>query len=239
MMELTTWLLQFLAYKRLRRYSPDKDYGLDSFAADLGYAAGDSLEKPTKPGLLLFLWLGFGYLMLLIICCRPCRALLADLSNGHARRMSSSNSLYSFFMAVGNEAVDNVVNEIFSFYNKSGESAGDKLMVLSGELKEVSGNTGLVALKVICNQQDEDDHGIVTKTHLQNIRGTLDLTETTPMIKEPMSSFRIGKQAGENTLKKELWTKFEAATAFDEPILEDDDPTKKGFLDRLDEALDS
>ncbi|KAL3648643.1 general substrate transporter [Castilleja foliolosa] len=121
MMELTTWLLQFLG-----------------FAADLGYAGGDSLEKPTKPRAVAVFVVGFW---------------------------------------------------------------------------------------------------ILDVAHLQ--KGTLDLTETTPMIKEPMSSFQIGKQAGENTLKKELWTKFEAATAFDEPILEDDDPTKKGFLDRLDEALDS
>ncbi|GFP97776.1 calcium sensing receptor chloroplastic, partial [Phtheirospermum japonicum] len=45
-----------------------------------------------------------------------------------------------------NEAVDNAVNEIFSFFNKSGESAGDKLTGLSGELKDVSGKTGLIAL---------------------------------------------------------------------------------------------
>lgn len=32
----------------------------------------------------------------------PCRALLADLSGGNARKMSTANALYSFFMAVGN-----------------------------------------------------------------------------------------------------------------------------------------
>ncbi|GFP97781.1 hypothetical protein PHJA_001922200 [Phtheirospermum japonicum] len=117
------------------------------------------------------------------------------------------------------------------------EPADEKL------LENVSGNCSAPKKAAICNQQVEDDRVIAAKTHLQNIRDTLDLIESTPMIKEPMSSFQIGKQAGENTLKKELWTKFEAATAhvirFDEPILEDDDTTKKGFLDRLDEALDS
>lgn len=32
----------------------------------------------------------------------PCRALLADLSGGNARKMSTANSMFSFFMAVGN-----------------------------------------------------------------------------------------------------------------------------------------
>ncbi|KAK6148804.1 hypothetical protein DH2020_016329 [Rehmannia glutinosa] len=76
------------------------------------------------------------------------------------------------------------------------------------------------------------------KTHQQSIRGTLNLVESTPMMKEPVSSFRRGKQPGENTLKKELWTRFEAASTHG-PILHDDDDTRKGFLDRLDEALES
>ncbi|KAL6585083.1 hypothetical protein OROMI_004372 [Orobanche minor] len=89
----------------------------------------------------------------------------------------------------------------------------------------------------------EDDHVIVANTHLQSIIGTLGLSESTPMVKEPMSSFRMGKQPGENTLKKELWTKFEAASSRGicnngGPVLQD--TTRKGFLDRLEEeALDS
>ncbi|KAK4417389.1 Sucrose transport protein SUC2 [Sesamum alatum] len=51
---------------------------LIGFAADLGHAGGDSLEKG------------------------PCRAFLADLSGGNARKMSTANSMFSFFMAVGN-----------------------------------------------------------------------------------------------------------------------------------------
>ncbi|KAK6124690.1 hypothetical protein DH2020_041573 [Rehmannia glutinosa] len=48
-----------------------------------------------------------------------------------------------------NEAVDSVINEIVSFINKSGESAGNKLTGISSELKEASGKAGFVALDVI------------------------------------------------------------------------------------------
>ncbi|KAL6496995.1 hypothetical protein OROGR_028924 [Orobanche gracilis] len=89
----------------------------------------------------------------------------------------------------------------------------------------------------------EDDHVTVANFHpFQGIRGTLGLSESTPMVKMTMSSFRMGKQPGENTLKKELWTKFEAASSDgicnNGPVLED--TTRKRFLDRLEEeALDS
>ncbi|KAE8680757.1 2-oxoglutarate (2OG) and Fe(II)-dependent oxygenase superfamily protein [Hibiscus syriacus] len=38
--------------------------------------------------------------------------------------------------------------------------------------------------------------------------------ESSPMWKEPQSTMRRGKHAGESTLKKELWTKFEAASTY-------------------------
>ncbi|CAA0837288.1 Unknown protein [Striga hermonthica] len=76
----------------------------------------------------------------------------------------------------------------------------------------------------------------------QAIGCKIDLVESTPMIKEPISCLRTGNQPGENTLKKELWTRFEAATThgmhFGDSILQDK-TTKKGFLDRLEEALES
>ena len=60
------------------------------------------------------------------------------------------------------------------------------------------------------------------------------------MLNEPESSFRTGKRPGENTLKKELWTKFEAASTFgfqhDLPTVPKS--TQKGFLDLLDEACE-
>lgn len=60
------------------------------------------------------------------------------------------------------------------------------------------------------------------------------------MMKEPISIMRTGKHPGENTLKKELWTRFEAATTsgfcFNNALVEDS--KKKGFLDILDEVSD-
>ncbi|VFQ92949.1 unnamed protein product [Cuscuta campestris] len=65
----------------------------------------------------------------------------------------------------------------------------------------------------------------------------------TPMAKEPESCIKTGKQRhhpGENTLKRELWTKFEAAstraTCFDPLPAMQKMNLHKGFLDRLDEA---
>uniref|UniRef100_A0A2P2P221 Uncharacterized protein n=1 Tax=Rhizophora mucronata TaxID=61149 RepID=A0A2P2P221_RHIMU len=60
----------------------------------------------------------------------------------------------------------------------------------------------------------------------------------TPVWKEPASAMATGRRPGENTLKRELWTKFDAAStcglslnasAFQGTV-------KKGFLDMLDEA---
>ncbi|XP_051135995.1 uncharacterized protein LOC127254766 [Andrographis paniculata] len=69
-----------------------------------------------------------------------------------------------------------------------------------------------------------------------------DLVESTPMIKEVASNFRVGKHPGENTLKRELWTKFEAASSntivrFESSILHA--TTRKGFLEQLEEASDA
>ncbi|XP_057773146.1 uncharacterized protein LOC130992507 [Salvia miltiorrhiza] len=92
-------------------------------------------------------------------------------------------------------------------------------------------------------KESEGGNAITTSksNKLQDIIRTLDLAEFTPMVKEPMSSMRMGKKhPGENTLKKELWMKFEAATSdlcFNSSLLQD--TTKKGFLDILDEASDA
>ncbi|XP_065867332.1 uncharacterized protein [Euphorbia lathyris] len=66
----------------------------------------------------------------------------------------------------------------------------------------------------------------------------LTLIESTPAWKEPESSMRIGKRPGENTLKKELWTKFEAASAyaFHLDVSAFPKTAQKGFLDMLDEV---
>lgn len=63
---------------------------------------------------------------------------------------------------------------------------------------------------------------------------SLSFPETTPILKDPGSTVRIGKHLGESTLKKELWTKFDSAStngfAFKVSVLQD---TNKGFLERL------
>ncbi|PWA63956.1 hypothetical protein CTI12_AA348540 [Artemisia annua] len=66
--------------------------------------------------------------------------------------------------------------------------------------------------------------------------------ESTPMCKDLDTTILKGKRAGENTLKKELWTRFEAATAHgfhlkasvDKEIGNASD--SKGFMDLLEEA---
>ncbi|KAK4772783.1 hypothetical protein SAY86_014558 [Trapa natans] len=61
--------------------------------------------------------------------------------------------------------------------------------------------------------------------------------ESTPVLKDPQSTFARGKRPGETTLKRELWTKFEAASCgFRLNGCGGLDLEEKGFLDRLDEV---
>nr|GMD79282.1 sucrose transport protein-like [Ipomoea batatas] len=76
---------------------------LIGFAADIGHAAGDRLDKTTKPRAVTVFVVGFWILDVANNMLQgPCRALLADLSGGSADKMRASNALFSFFMAVGN-----------------------------------------------------------------------------------------------------------------------------------------
>ncbi|KAK4416877.1 Sucrose transport protein SUC2 [Sesamum alatum] len=76
---------------------------LIGFAADLGHAAGDSLEKGPKPRAIAIFVVGFWILDVANNMLQgPCRAFLADLSGGNTRKTSTANALFSFFMAVGN-----------------------------------------------------------------------------------------------------------------------------------------
>ncbi|KAL8466013.1 hypothetical protein ACS0TY_035214 [Phlomoides rotata] len=103
-------------------------------------------------------------------------------------------------------------------------------------VEEVSPNWGVSPPKTCVIMEPTDER----QEPYQDTIGALDLAERTPMVKEPMSSFRMGKHPGENTLKRELWTKFEAASThgicFNTSLLQT--TTKKGFLDQLDEASD-
>ncbi|XP_010433345.1 PREDICTED: uncharacterized protein LOC104717470 [Camelina sativa] len=73
------------------------------------------------------------------------------------------------------------------------------------------------------------------------------VVESTPVFKEPESVMTKNRtRAGESTLKKELWTRFEEASIQDEDIHFNSMPTttvrgtkKKGFMERLEEASDN
>ncbi|ESR40115.1 hypothetical protein CICLE_v10027417mg [Citrus x clementina] len=84
-----------------------------------------------------------------------------------------------------------------------------------------------------------DDTLPTNKSHLpEPFGGNSALIESTPLWKEPESTFRTGKRPGENTLKKELWTRFEAASTFGVHYNASavERTTRKGFLDMLEEA---
>ncbi|XP_055962009.1 uncharacterized protein LOC126679736 isoform X3 [Mercurialis annua] len=70
------------------------------------------------------------------------------------------------------------------------------------------------------------------------IGARLKSVENTPMWKEPESIMQTGKRAGENTLKKELWTRFDAATSYGARLNVNalQKTARKGFLDMLDEV---
>ncbi|KAI9107876.1 hypothetical protein K1719_021212 [Acacia pycnantha] len=79
-----------------------------------------------------------------------------------------------------------------------------------------------------------EDHNQTKKScNKEHLGGNL-----SPMWLEPESSFRAGKCPGENTLKKEFWTRFEAASTKGLPSKTTavSNSTQKGFMDLLEEA---
>ncbi|XP_047306961.1 sucrose transport protein-like [Impatiens glandulifera] len=77
---------------------------LIGFAADIGFHAGDALTtgKPRPRAIAVFV-VGFWILDVANNTLQgPCRAFLADLSGGSAKKMRTANAAFSFFMAVGN-----------------------------------------------------------------------------------------------------------------------------------------
>ncbi|KAF5198081.1 hypothetical protein FRX31_012332 [Thalictrum thalictroides] len=83
----------------------------------------------------------------------------------------------------------------------------------------------------------------LTKKSVDREQGSTSIAaylESTPMWKDPESRIKTGKQPGENTLKKELWTRFDAASSSSHvlqlgaTVLRD--TSRKGFLDRLEEV---
>ncbi|CAI8608084.1 unnamed protein product [Vicia faba] len=86
----------------------------------------------------------------------------------------------------------------------------------------------------------------ISKTHNQakkscdqdHFVGDLSHIESTPMWLMPENTLQRGKRAGENTLKKELWAKFEEVSTcgFEPKFHTVSMESKKGFLDLLEEA---
>lgn len=76
---------------------------LIGYAADLGHVMGDKLDKTPKTWAILIFGLGFWFLDVANNTLQgPCRAFLADLSGGDAKKTRLANAFFSFFMAVGN-----------------------------------------------------------------------------------------------------------------------------------------
>ncbi|KAL6182344.1 hypothetical protein ACLB2K_043767 [Fragaria x ananassa] len=76
---------------------------LIGYAADIGVACGDSLDKLTKPRAVAVFVVGFWMLDVANNMLQgPCRALLADMSGSDNKKMSTAMAWFSFFMAVGN-----------------------------------------------------------------------------------------------------------------------------------------
>ncbi|KAL3351937.1 hypothetical protein AABB24_020167 [Solanum stoloniferum] len=75
-------------------------------------------------------------------------------------------------------------------------------------------------------------------TNAAETGGNLDIVERTPMMTESKSILVMGKHPGENTLKKELWMKFEAASSdgicFNPSTIHE--TIQKDFLERLEEV---
>lgn len=82
------------------------------------------------------------------------------------------------------------------------------------------------------------ENNIQDGQHKQGLGIESVIVENTPMLLESACTIRTGKQKGENTLKKELWTKFDAVS---KTGIHCKDSTLqklsgKGFLDLLDEV---
>ncbi|CAK9155514.1 unnamed protein product [Ilex paraguariensis] len=76
---------------------------LIGYAADIGHISGDPLGKTPKPRAIAVFIVGFWILDVANNMLQgPCRALLADLSGGNARKTRTANDFYAFFVAVGN-----------------------------------------------------------------------------------------------------------------------------------------
>lgn len=76
---------------------------LIGYAADIGEILGDRVDSTPKSHAIAVFAVGFWILDVANNMLQgPCRALLADLSGNSGKKTRTANSLFSFFMAVGN-----------------------------------------------------------------------------------------------------------------------------------------
>ncbi|CAE5963828.1 unnamed protein product [Arabidopsis arenosa] len=76
---------------------------LIGFAADMGHSFGDKLEDKVRTRAIIIFLTGFWVLDVANNTLQgPCRAFLADLAAGDAKKTRVANACFSFFMAVGN-----------------------------------------------------------------------------------------------------------------------------------------
>ncbi|XP_010471205.1 PREDICTED: sucrose transport protein SUC5-like [Camelina sativa] len=76
---------------------------LIGFSADLGHRFGDKIEEKVKTRAIIIFTVGFWILDVANNTLQgPCRAFLADLAAGDAKKTRLANACFSFFMAVGN-----------------------------------------------------------------------------------------------------------------------------------------
>ncbi|KAK1422176.1 hypothetical protein QVD17_25118 [Tagetes erecta] len=76
---------------------------LIGFAVDIGVSIGDKPDNTPKPRAISIFVVGFWILDVANNMLQgPCRALIADLSGSDSFRIRTGNSLFAFFMAVGN-----------------------------------------------------------------------------------------------------------------------------------------
>ncbi|KVI05953.1 uncharacterized protein LOC112510193 [Cynara cardunculus var. scolymus] len=96
-----------------------------------------------------------------------------------------------------------------------------------------------------CILLEPSDDGVIqdVQTNLANVGGIQsvvsrnEVIDNTPMCKDLDTTVLRGRRAGENTLKRELWMRFEAATA--DVTVEQEIPKchiNKGFMDLLEEV---
>ncbi|KAF5820485.1 putative sucrose/H+ symporter, plant, MFS transporter superfamily [Helianthus annuus] len=76
---------------------------LIGYEADIGISTGDKIGAPRKPRAIAVFVFGFWILDVANKMLQgPCRALLADLASSNSTKIRAGNTLFAFFMAVGN-----------------------------------------------------------------------------------------------------------------------------------------